>query len=394
MQAVLDQLAALHPQPITQLTPPDARQQPTPAQAVKALLNKQGKPTQEPVADVQEQQIPGPNGAVAVRIYTPEGTAPFPVLVYFHGGGWVIADLDTYDASCRALCNAVGCIVASVAYRQAPEHPFPAAAEDAYASLQWALRDAERFNGDPRRVAIAGESAGGNLATVACLMARDRGTVMPVHQLLVYPVTNYAFDTPSYQENAEAKPLNAAMMRWFWGYYLPDASQGSNPYASPLQAQDLRGLPPATVITAEIDPLRDEGEAYARRLQDAGNPVVGTRYPGVTHEFFGMRAVLDQAKAAVEVASSQLRMAFGLTAPAAHGVSRAQVMPGAEVMGADGKKIGVVKAVRDRDFLVNRRMKRDVYVPFEAVGSADGQIMVTVPASDVDHHNWASPSIV
>jgi len=236
------------------------------------------------------------------------------VLVYFHGGGWVIGNLDAYDAydaydaSARALTNAARHVVVSVAYRQAPEFKFPAAANDAYSASQWVMRNARSVGGIPGRVSVGGESAGGNLATVAALMARDRGGRMRVHQLLVYPVTNYAFNTPSYREEARDIPLDRASMRWFWGYYLRRPADGRNPYASPLRA-NLRGLPPATVIAADNDPLRSEGEAYARRLEAAGVRTSYTRYNGVMHEFFGMGAVIPKAKLAVARASAGLKSA-------------------------------------------------------------------------------------
>ncbi len=310
MKAVIDELASYNAPPIEKLSPMNARNTPTVADAVMGLLAKRGKGAVEMVGDVSHQLIPGAAGDLLARIYTPMGKGPFPVLVYFHGGGWVIATLDTYDSSCRALANAANCMVVSVAYRQAPENKFPAAAEDAYAATQWVMSNAAQLNGDPKRVAVGGESAGGNLAAVTCLMARDRKGLMPVHQMLIYPVTNYAFDTPSYQENANAKPLNRAMMMWFWNHYLKSEADGSNPYASPLRATNFRNLPPATVITAEIDPLRSEGQAYAQQLQKAGIPVKATNYNGVTHEFFGAGAVVDKAKQAVREAVAGLRSGF------------------------------------------------------------------------------------
>ncbi len=309
MKSVLDELAAFNAPPIEKQSPLNARNNPTVANAVMGVLAKRGKPALEMIGDVSHQLIPGPAGDLLARIYKPKGNGPFPVLVYFHGGGWVIATLDTYDASCRALTNAANCMVISVAYRQAPEYKFPAAAEDAYAATQWVISNATQLGGDSSRVAVGGESAGGNLAAVTCLIARDRGGKMPVHQMLVYPVTNYAFDTPSYQENANAKPLSRAMMQWFWGHYLNNESDGSNPYASPLRAE-LQGLPPATIITAEIDPLRSEGQAYAQRLRQAGSSVRATNYSGVTHEFFGAGAVVSKAKQAVGVAATGLRSGF------------------------------------------------------------------------------------
>lgn len=306
-QQVIDQLQALGPKPITELSPAVARQQPTPADAVKALLDKQGKSTApEPVGKVDNRTIPGPDGEIPVRIYTPAGEGPFPVITYYHGGGWVIANLDTYDASARALTNEAKSIVVSTHYRQAPEHKFPAAVDDAYAAYQWTLANAARINGDPARVSVAGESAGGNLAAVVARKARDAKIQLPTHQVLIYPVTNYAFDTESYRENANAKPLNAAMMKWFWGHYLNTPADGASPDASPLRAQDLQGLPPATVITAEADPLRSEGKAYADRLREAGVEVEYKNYDGMPHEFFGMTAVLDDSKDAVQLAADDL----------------------------------------------------------------------------------------
>ena len=312
IKAVLDQLEALGPKPLEKLDPKEARKQPTPGDAVKALLKKQGKSTDpEPVAKVKDIEFPGAVGKLPARVYTPKGEGPFPVLVYWHGGGFVIADLDTYDSSCRALCNAAGCVVVSCHYRLAPEHPFPAAPNDAFAAYQWVLKNAGTVNGNPKRVAVGGESAGGNLAAVTALQARNKGVTPPVHQLLIYPVTDHAYDTPSYKENADAKPLNLPMMKWFWGHYLGKASDGAFNYASPMQAKDLKNLPPATVITAEVDPLRSEGKAYADRLKAAGVAVDYTNYEGVTHEFFGMGAVLPEAKQAVAQAAKGLKTGFG-----------------------------------------------------------------------------------
>jgi acetyl esterase len=265
----------------------------------------------QPVGKIDHVLIPGPGGDILARIYIPDGEGPFHVIVYFHGGGWVIANLDVYEPSCRALCNAADCIVVSVAYRQAPEHKYPAAVEDAYAATQWVMANVKRWNGDPSHVAVAGESAGGNLATVACLKARFEGGRMPVAQLLIYPVTDSRMNTASFREHADAKPLNAAMVPWFWHHYLENEAQGLEPYASPMQAPDLSGMPPAIVITAEIDPLRDEGEAYAKRLTMAGVPVQMTRYDGVTHEFFGLAGVVDNAKKAVKEAAQGLKRIFG-----------------------------------------------------------------------------------
>ncbi len=311
MKAVLGQLAALHPKPIETLSATEARRQPGPPDAVKALLKKRGKSADpEPVAKVENRVVPGLGGAIPVRVYTPEGTGPFPVLVYFHGGGWVIAGVQAYDATPRALANLAKCVVVSVGYRSAPEFKFPSAHEDCYVATQYILRNADQFGGDPSKVAVGGESAGGNLAAAVCLMARDRSGKMPVAQLLVYPVTDVSLNYLSVRENAQAKPLNAAMLPWFYTKYLPTPAAGRSPYFSIVHAKSLRGLPPATVVAAQIDPLRSEGKAYADKLRAAGVPVRYRLYPGVTHEFFGMAAVVDKSKAAERFAAAGLTAAF------------------------------------------------------------------------------------
>ncbi|MGZ5599066.1 MAG: alpha/beta hydrolase [Methylobacter sp.] len=327
MQAVLDQYAKFGAPPLETLEPENARSLPTLKNAVEEMAAESAlartknvfmPKMPEPVSKINHTLMPGPAGQILTRIFTPEGQGPFPMLVYFHGGGWVIAGLDVYESSCRALCNAAKCIVVSVAYRQAPEHKYPAAVEDAYAATQWILENAEQLNGDPQRVAVGGESAGGNLAAVVCLKARDEGGRMPVAQLLIYPVTDYRMNTPSYRENENAQPLNAAMMPWFWKHYLNRESEGHEPYASPMQAPDLSGLPPAIVITAELDPLRDEGEAYSRRLAEAGIFVKATRYNGVGHEFFGLAGVIDKAEEALKEAAEGLGRVFEQQVGMAH----------------------------------------------------------------------------
>ncbi len=313
MQAVLDELAALHPKPIESLTAEEARKQPTPTDAVKALLQREKKPAvPDDKVQIDSKSIPGAEGDIEARIYTPAGgEANKPLIVYFRGGGWVIATLDTYEASARGLAAQTGAVVISVNYRQAPEHPFPAAHEDAYAAWTWAVSNAKSLGADGTRAAVAGESAGGNLAASVCLMARDRGGVTPVHQLLVYPVANTTNDDPSTNLYADAKPLNKAMLPWFLKQYAPRPEDAQNKYLNILSdAGNTKALPPATVITAEIDPLKSEGEAYAKKLKDAGVDVVYKNYDGVTHEFFGMAAVLDEAKAAEKLASERLKAGF------------------------------------------------------------------------------------
>jgi acetyl esterase len=311
MQAVLDQLQKLGAKPIESLTPAQARAQPSPADAVKAVLKAQGKPvTPEPVAKVQDSTFPGPGGPVPIRIYTPKGSGPMPVILYIHGGGWVIANLDTYDASPRALANGANAIVVSTHYRQAPEHPFPAAHEDTLAAYKWVLANATKLGGDPKRVALVGESAGGNMAADIAIAARDQKLQAPVAQVLVYPVAGNDTSMPSYIENANAKPLSKAAMEWFIKYTFKDPKDAQDPRIDLVHRTDLAGVAPATVIVDQIDPLRSEGRAYADALKAAGVPVTLQQYDGVAHEFFGMGAVVDKAKQAEQFASDQLKKAF------------------------------------------------------------------------------------
>jgi len=264
----------------------------------------------ERVHSKEDLDIAGPSGRLPIRLYTPVQILSQGMLVYFHGGGWVIGDVATHDGLCCALANAAGCRVVSVDYRLAPEHKYPAAAEDAFAATQWAVTHAAELGADAPRVAVGGDSAGGNLAAVGALMARDRAAFRLAHQTLIYPVTNYAFDTDSYRENAEGYLLSRADMQWFWGQYLARPEQGSEAYASPLQAVDLRGLPQALIITAEHDPLRDEGEAFARRLAEAQVPVTLQRYEGMIHAFIRLLGQFDQARAALSQWAAELRQAF------------------------------------------------------------------------------------
>ncbi len=266
----------------------------------------------EPVAKVENRMIPGAAGQQAVRIYTPEGDGPFPVLVYFHGGGWVIGSIDTVDASCRAITNLIECIVISADYRLAPEHKFPAAADDCYAAARWAALYAAALRGDPTRIAVGGESAGSNLAASVALMAQERGAPMIAYQLLLYPVIDYAFNTPSYQENAEGYFLTKEMMAWFWNQYLASEADGQNPFASPIRAQDKRlaEVAPAFIAAAEFDPLRDEAAAYAAKLKEAGVAVEYKCYEGLIHGFMGMAPAVAPAKQAREEAAAALKAAF------------------------------------------------------------------------------------
>ena len=270
MRKVLEQYQALGPKPIATLSAEEARRQPTPADAAKAVMAQEGVKPLPPLASKRDVTIPGPAGPIPARIYVPEGGGPMPVVVYYHVGGWVIADINTYDASAEALARKANAIVVSSHYRQGPEHKFPAAHQDAFTAYQWALQNARSFGGDPRRIAVVGESAGGNLAASVSMMARDRNVQMPVHQVLVYPIAGTDTNTPSYQENANAKPLDKAGMEWFFDKYLRGPQDMQNPMINLVEA-DLRRLPPTTIITAEIDPA-------AFRRPDAGPaPAAGER---------------------------------------------------------------------------------------------------------------------
>ncbi len=302
-RAVLDQITAAGGPAINEMSVEEARR------AFAEMAAMQGEP--EPVARVEDHTVPGPAGGIRVRVYAPAGQGPWPVLVYYHGGGWVIGSIETYDALCRALANAAGCIVASVEYRLAPEHPFPAAVEDAYEAALWVAANAAGFGGDASLIAVGGDSAGGNLAAVVAHIARDRGRPALKFQLLVYPATDAACDTPSCRENADGYLLTRDAMLWFRDYYLRSEADWSHPHASPLRARNFAGLPAALVITAEYDPLRDEGERYAERLREAGVPVQLARYDGMIHGFFAMGAVLDQGRRAMQQAAAALRRAFG-----------------------------------------------------------------------------------
>ena len=303
VQVLLDQMAAAPAVDMTQLDPAVARE-------AFSQVGPQGEPVE--VGSVVDRGIPGPAGDIPVRVYTPPGATegPLPLLLFFHGGGFVVCGLDSHDGLARELCVGAGAIVVSVDYRLAPEHKFPAGPEDCHAALAWAVDHAAELGADPARVAVAGDSAGGNLSAVVALMARDRGGPAIAHQLLIYPVCEHRFDTASYVDNAEGFFLTRDMMRWFWGHYLAKEEDGKNPLASPLLAPDLSGLPPATVITAELDPLRDEGEAYGQRLGEAGVAVASRRYDGVIHGFVSMSAVIDQGGDAIAWSCERLREAF------------------------------------------------------------------------------------
>lgn len=313
MKAVLDATASLKPKPIEKLSPAEARKQPLPGDGVKLILKRRNGgtlPPPEAVAKVENRTVPGPAGSLPVRVYTPEGDGPFPVLVYYHGGGWVIASIEAYDSSPRALANAAKCVVVSVGYRYAPENKFPAQHMDALTAFQYIQKNAAQFGGDPDKVAIGGESAGGNMAASVSLMLRDKKQKLPIHQLLVYPIADTNTNRPSYKENYAAKPLNTPMVKWFAKHTLEDKADAKSRYLAVVRHPNLRNLPPATIVAAQIDPLASEGKAYADKLRAAGVPVRYKMWTGVTHEFFGMGAVVDKAKEAVAFAAAGLRSSF------------------------------------------------------------------------------------
>ncbi|WP_428154496.1 alpha/beta hydrolase [Brevundimonas sp.] len=315
MQKVLDELASLGGKPIETLSPAEARQQPTPTDAVKSLLRKDGKdPSGDLGVKTTDITIPGAAGPIQARIYKPHDHSEdklHPVVVYFHGGGFVIADLDVYDGGPRGVSKMADAIVVSVHYRQAPEHHFPAAHDDALAAYRWVLDNAQSFNGDPQKVAVMGESAGGNLAIGVSMMARDAGLPAPKHQVLVYPVAGVDMDNESYVENADAKPLNKPMMKWFVKHIFANEADAQDPRINIVEKANLAGLPSSTVICAEIDPLRTEGELLAEKLEQAGVDVRHKTFHGSTHEFFGMATVVPDAAAAQTFAAHELKRAFG-----------------------------------------------------------------------------------
>lgn len=305
---------SLNTKAIEKLEVAEARQQPTVKDAVIALLTKRGQSTDPealvPGVTMKTITVDGAVGALPANVYTPQGVGPFPVILYFHGGGWVIADKDVYDAGARGLAKAANAIVVSVDYRQAPEHRFPAAWDDALAAYRWLSQNAASLGGDPVRMALAGESAGGNLAVATAIAVRDAGLPAPRHVLSVYPVAQTSLNTESYLENAIAKPLNRAMVKWFVDHLVNSEEDLKDTRLSLIDA-DLAGLPPVTIVNARLDPLRSDGAKLESALRDAGVPVERRDYEGVAHEFFGAAAVLQKARDAMAYAGDRLRTALG-----------------------------------------------------------------------------------
>jgi acetyl esterase len=263
----------------------------------------------QPVAKVENRTIPGPDGEIPIRVFVPDSSSPLPILVYYHGGGWVIGSVDGSENLCRAMANLTPCIVVSVDYRLAPETRFPGGLEDCYTATAWVVEHGAELGGDPTRLAVTGDSAGGNLACAVSLLARDRGGPKISYQLLVYPVSDSNFETDSYLENAEGYGLTRDGMQYFWELYARDDADRANPLAAVLQA-DLAGLPPALVITAECDVLRSEGDALAEKLKAAGVQVEHAYYPGQIHGFFNVGTMMKTGDAAVEAAMRSLAAAL------------------------------------------------------------------------------------
>jgi acetyl esterase len=289
VRTLLEWIASLDLPPLETLSAAEAR----------ARVSENRAPltgTMEALRSVENLRIPGPSGEIPIRVYTPEEGGNGVGVVYFHGGGWVVCDLDTHDVPCSGIAHRSGAVVVSIDYRRAPEHKFPAAVDDSYAALLWVAANTSRLGIDPNKICVCGDSAGGNLATVSAIKSRDENGPKLAFQALVYPVTDLSsFETGSYDEFAEDHYLTRSLMEWFRNHYLADPGDARNPHASPLLARDLGGLPPALVITAECDPLRDEGEAYAKRLRDAGVEVTLKRYDGMIHPFFSLAGALAQA---------------------------------------------------------------------------------------------------
>jgi acetyl esterase len=302
-KSFLDTIAGFGGPPLEQLPLAEARK-------VPLGMIEFGGP-EESVAEVQNRTIPGPGGPIAVRVYRPVKKEILPALIFFHGGGFVICNLDTHDRLCRSLANASGCAVISVDYRLAPEHKYPAAVEDAYAATKYVAEHAAEFGVDPSRIAVGGDSAGGNLAAVVSLLARDRRGPKLKFQLLIYPLVDFNDQSPSMQQFGQGDHfLTKEGMDWFKKSYLASADAAREPLASPINATDFRGLPRAMVMTAECDPLRDQGEAYARKLEAAGVPVELKRYEGMIHPFLTLAGIIDAGKTAIADAAAAVRGAL------------------------------------------------------------------------------------
>lgn len=276
-----------------------------------ALIGNKASTDPPDLARTQDLNLKRPDGTdLLVRVYIPRGVEPFPVCLYFHGGGWVLNNIETHDDLVRCLAAESGCVFVNVEYRLAPEHKYPAALDDSWFALNWVHDHAHELGCDPRQIAVAGDSAGGNLAAALCLMSRDRHGPEIAFQALIYPITDCDFDRPSYRENAEGYFLTRREMIWFWNHYVSSPEQMKEPYASPLRASSLRNLPPALILTAEFDPLRDEGEAYADALRAAGVEVELFRFDGMIHAFVRRVEQFSGARTAIQKIAQHLRAVF------------------------------------------------------------------------------------
>jgi len=303
-QSLVDAVAAVGAPPISALS---AHEGAAAARAGMHVVATNMGPGPE-LAKVENLAIPGPVGEIPARVYVPDGTGPLPATLFFHGGGWVAGDLDTHDAVCRHLAKESDCVVLAVDYRLAPEHTYPAAIDDAYAATAWVAENADSLGVARDRLAVCGDSAGGNLAAATAIRARDSGGPAIAFQGLIYPVTDDDFERESYVSNAQGYVLTRDSMKWFWELYVPNASDRKNPLAAPMKVESVEGLPPALVLTAEYDPLRDEGEAFGERLSAAGIPSRVTRYDGMIHGFIRYTKIVDRALEAVHEMAAALKM--------------------------------------------------------------------------------------
>ena len=312
MRHVLDGMADMGARPLELLSPEQARRQPRAAEAISAILGRQGRERPDDGVEVEDISIAGADAELPARLYRPIGLLSRlnPVVLYFHGGGFVTGDLDSHDASARAMARRTGAIVVSVAYRLAPEHPFPAAHDDAWAAWRWLTENTRDLTGDPRRLAVAGEDAGANLAANVALRAHAEGGVQPVHQLLVHPIAGNDLTTASYGETLRARPIGLPAMRWRFRHSFAEEAASADARINLVTRDDLAGAAPATVILAGIDPLRSEGEALAEALENAGVPVNCWTYDGVTQGFFGLGLVVTKALFAQSDAADALGKAF------------------------------------------------------------------------------------
>ena len=312
MKHVLDRLTDMGARPLETLSPNLARRQPRAAEAISAILGQQGRQRPDDGVEVEDITIAGAEDELAGRVYRPVGLLSRlnPVVLYFHGGGFVTGDLDSHDLSARSIARRTGAIVVSVAYRLAPEHRFPAAHDDAWAAWTWLTRNVSSLAGDPRRLAVAGEDAGANLAAHIALQARDAGRTQPVHQVLVHPIAGSDLTTASYGETLRLQPIGQPAMRWRFRQLFDQKAQADDPRIHLSTRQDLAGVAPATIVLAGIDPLRSEGEALAEALEHAGVPVNCWTYEGVTQGFFGLGLVVTKALFAQSDTADALGKAF------------------------------------------------------------------------------------